>query len=476
MEANWIIIFKLKDFNAYLSTSELIQLSMGCKKFRNLLNITACMSFNFVSFVESNTYKSYAIDEFSTLSEAGNNVNDREEYEYNSNNEDEDENGSENSWADVLHLQNPYKPLTEEFIESKNRFSSDLNLYKSQPKHLLLHLCKDYYYLLCSIPSIFSKLSLLVITNSHIKVEIFQHLLDSLVNLESLEFSRSYLLQYSPSYKQSSIKWPTSLTKLKFTDNYASFIKDQERPVILYEGEIKNSTCLYLKLSPQHLQKLTTFECRVFGGQSEVDGVMEFISLNPCIKKLKIGGSNLNRKLFDAIKFHLNLNHLELSYFRYDILEPELVNFPILSSITYLSISLRDLADNLDQIIEKLPNLSRIFIEMRYGSFDKLIDLASKLPKVKSLNLKMYYRRKHPIEIHLPKIDNLISLEFALNSFSAFAKVKLNLDACKSLKLVKFSADERQSAQYKSNLSPEFTSNWKAIHYYRSISYYRVNQ
>ncbi|KXN67714.1 hypothetical protein CONCODRAFT_10165 [Conidiobolus coronatus NRRL 28638] len=166
IEPNWITIFKLKDFNGYLKTSELIQLRMSCKKFRSLLNFTVRENFNFVSFVESNKYKSYVINECFTLSEAESNGSDREEDDYNS---DGDVSDSNNSWADVLHLQNPYKPLTEEFIESKNRFKSDLNLYRTQPKKLSLHLCKDHYYLLCVIPSIFSKLSSLVITNSHIK-------------------------------------------------------------------------------------------------------------------------------------------------------------------------------------------------------------------------------------------------------------------------------------------------------------------
>ncbi|KXN67709.1 hypothetical protein CONCODRAFT_86804 [Conidiobolus coronatus NRRL 28638] len=473
---NWELVFKLKEFKAYYNSWDLNELSMGCKEFRKLLHSAVFKSFNFIAYVEANGYKSLKTD-----------VNEEEDSNENDNNA-ANNNGEDDDYvdfemcslpidpeyiADISNIINPYLPLTQEYIESKNQFNSDLKNYHSRPKQVVLYHSKDYYYLLRDIPDVFSRLSTLTIAYSHLTVESLQHLLDSLSHLENFELTRCYLFQYPLEQNQIPINWPYSLVKFNFSDNFASFVEDKLSPIRLYNGEITNASNSYLKLFPKHLPKLTDLVCEVFGQDPEIECLEEFLKLNTQIKSLKIGGGSLNKKIFYIIKSYENLTHLELDYISYNLRGSSLNEFPILSRISHLSILLRNYLENLDLFILKFPNLSSCLIEAIYGDFDQFYDLCIKLPNIKSLKLKQHSSWGHPIEIILPKIDNLTGIEFSLHSFSEYEKFKMNADSCKNLNSVKFTEYGDQSSSNNSNLTPELTGSWEVVHFHRSFSYYR---
>jgi hypothetical protein len=469
-DLNWELIFKLKEFRAYYNSWDLNELSMTCKKFRNLLNSAVFKNFNYIAYVKANGYKSFkteVAEEEEEIDESNNTRNDNLDFAMCILPRDP------NYKPDISNCINPYLPLSDEYIESKNQFKSDLKNYHTQPKQLGLYSSKDYYYLLHDIPDVFSKLSTLTITYSHLTVESLQHLLDNLTYLENFELTRCYLFQYSPEKIQTPINWPTSLIKMKISDNFASFVEDKLNPIRLYTGEITNASSTYLRLTPKHLPKLIDLECKVFGPDSEIEYLNTFLKLNSQIKYLKIGGGDLRKKTFDIFKSYENLTHLELSYLGYELSESDLNEFPILSRISHLYVLLRGDAENLHQLILKFPNLTSCLIEAIYGDFDQFYDICIKLPKIKSLRLKQHSSWGHPIEVKLPKIDNLAGIEFSLHSFSEYESFKMDTDSCINLKSIKFTEDSEQDSSENSKLSPELTGSWKAVHFHRSFSYYR---
>ncbi|KXN67718.1 hypothetical protein CONCODRAFT_80021 [Conidiobolus coronatus NRRL 28638] len=442
-DLNWELVFKLKEFKAYYNSWDLNELSMTCKKFRNLLNSAVFKNFNFIAYVEANGYKSFkteVVEEEEEINEANTPRNNNPDFAMCILPRNRDYK------ADVSNRINPYLPLTDEYIECKNQFKSDLKNLHIQPKQVGLYYSKDYYYLLRDIPDAFSKLSTLTITYSHLTVESLQHMLDNLNYLENFELTRY---------------------------NFASFVKDKLNPIRLYTGEITNAGSTYLRLTPKHLPKLTNLECKVFGQDHEIEYLDNFLKLNTQIKNLKIGGGNLSKKTFDIFKSYENLTHLELSYLGYELSESDFNDFPILNRVSHLSILLRSDAESLHQLILKFPNLTSCLIEAIFGDFDQFYDICINLPKIKNLYLKKHSSWGHPIEITLPKIDNLTGIEFSLHSFSEYEKFKMNADSCKNLKSIKFIEDGEQISSDDSKLSPQLTGSWKVVHFHRSFSYYR---
>jgi hypothetical protein len=468
-DLNWEIVFNLKEFKIYYSSWDLNELSMICKKFRNILSSAVFKSFNFNSYVVSNDYKSLKTEVA------------KEKVSNNDNNFRSNLNGRLyctnprgcKFGVNVTYHINPYLPLTEEYIKSKSQFNSNLKNYRTQPTQAGLWYSKYYYYLLGAIPDVFFNLSTLTIAYSHLTVESLQYIFNNLGNLENFELTKCYIFQYSPEEIQTPIIWPTSLIKMKFFDNFASFVKDKLNPIRLYRGEVVSASKKYLKLFPKYLPRLTNLACEVYGQDPEIECLEGFLKLNSQIKRLKIGGSTLSKKTFDIFKSCESLTYLELSYLSYKLSESDLNEFPILNRISYLAVLLRRSEENLHQFILKFPNLTRCLIEAIYGEFDQFYDICIKLPKIKSLRLKQHSNWGHPIEINLPKIENLVGIEFCLHSFSKYERFKINADFCKNLKLIIFVEIAGQKSSDNSKLSPEFTGSWKAVHFLHSLSYYR---
>ncbi|KXN67824.1 hypothetical protein CONCODRAFT_167089 [Conidiobolus coronatus NRRL 28638] len=423
-DSDWITIFKLKEFTSYFDIKDLIQLSLCCQKFRKCLIIEISRSFNFTSFVKNHDYKSCTVVE-----------------------EDEEYKIIEPLLAElcsideaglVYYVHNPYKPLTSKFIESKDQFVSDLKQLQNQPILLKIKFLADYHYLLYDVPSVFTKLSTIIISGSQLKLEELQYLLNNLKYLSDLELSKNRLLQYSQDLNQTFINWSDSLKKLKIFDNVIAYLQDNENSVPSDYGFMQTTAVESIKLAPKCLSKLVYFECNSFSLQFEAYGYWKFFQHNPQIKDLKIGCHRFNFHLFTAISCIEGLDHLDLISNSYNMSESELNHIPLNNTVTKLTIHLNNSFERGDKLIEKFPNLKELFIEMSSESYYDLFALMKKFPNINSLKLKINLKSSEIVDITFPKLDNLTSLVLNLNSSIDFSDFNCNVSSCTNLKGIKF--------------------------------------
>jgi hypothetical protein len=359
--------------------------------------------------------------------------------------------------------------------KSKAQFNLDLRLIPNKPIKLIVYNSEYYYHLLCDIPSVFTKLTTMVVSHSSLRCEILQYLLDNIKCLDSLELSNSSLIQLDPSSNFVPINWPNSLKKLKACNNRIARVEDRQRDLLLVNGRVQNSLNANLIFTLKHLPKLVSFEYRLLALQFDDENLWEFLKLNPQITNLIIRVPNYHPTLFSAIKSIDNLSNLHLVFMIYSNFEVDYINLPILYSIVSLTVNLYDKPGISDILIGKFPNLVDLTVEMDSKDSVKLTSMTKKLLNVKNLSLKIIFQSLNIKKFTFPKIDNLNSLEFVLNSDTYLNDIDWNVDSCPNLKVVNFSKVKSLVYRDRPKNNPEVIDNWKVVYFPHKVKYYRAS-
>jgi hypothetical protein len=130
--------------------------------------------------------------------------------------------------------------------------------------------------------------------------------------------------------------------------------------------------------------------------------------------------------------------------------ESELSHIPLNNKVKNLTIHLNNNFERVNEIIEKFPKLKELSIETSSEKYYDLFALMKKFPNINSLKLKVDLKSSNAVDITFPKLDNLTSLVFNLNSSINFHDVNCNINSCSKLKGIKFTKNGQ-------------TSKWKSL-------------
>jgi hypothetical protein len=445
-DSDWIVIFKLNEFINYLDNNALIRLSLGCKLFRKCLTPVIFSYFNFTSYVELGPYNSCIIS-----------------------------NSVHKSDRIRTYIHNPFKPLSVDLDKNKAQFNLDLKLLPNKPIKLLVYDADYYYHLLYDVPSVFTNLTTIIISDSSLQFELFQCLLDNTCCLDILELSNSTLIQSFQSQNLDAVSWPSSLKKIKACNNKIVRVDDGQSIMLFFNGYIQGNSIDQLSFSLKNLPKLVYFEYQLFLEQFDDENLWGFLKLNSQIKCLKILVAEFHLELFEAIQHITCLSSLDLKFLTYNY-EVDYNNLAVINSVSFLTITLYNRPDINDLIIEKFPNLTELTVEMDSKDFEKLINLTKKLFSIKNLNLKINLDYLYISEFNFPKVDNLKDLEFILGWSIYLNDIIWKVDSCSNLKLVKFTNISHYVYKDEPNTNPELIYNWKAVYFPHKITYHRISQ
>ncbi|KXN70323.1 hypothetical protein CONCODRAFT_7163 [Conidiobolus coronatus NRRL 28638] len=444
-DSDWIVILRLKEFSSYLNNSDLIQLSLECKLFRKCLTPVIFSNFNFTPFAEIGCYNNCVI----------------------SNNEYKSDHNR-------TYIHNPFKPLSTDLDKSKAQFNFELKLLHNKPKKLLVYDADFYYHLLYDIPSVFTKLTTIIISDSSLHYEIFQYLLDNVYCLNTLELSNSILIQSAQSPYLIPVSWSNSLKKLKACNNKIVRIDDRQSNLLFVNGHVQGNSIDQLSFSLKCLPKLVYFEYQLFLEQFDDENFWEFLKLNSQIRCLKIRVTEFHLELFEAIQHITCLSSLDLKFIAYNNFEVDYNDLPVINSVAFLTITLYNRPDINDIIIDKFPNLAELTVEMDSKDSYRLINLTKRLSGLRCLNLKIKLEYLYIDDFDFPKLDNLKSLEFILGWSIYLKEVIWNVDSCSNLKLVKFTNIYHCVYRDEPKMNPELVGNWEIVYFPHKVTYYRA--
>jgi hypothetical protein len=450
-DSDWIPVLKTKEFVDYFAINDLIKLSLVCRKFRNSLVSELFKSFDLVNFAKVKNYSSCII------------LSGNEEYLF----------GYRNN---VTYFRNPYKPLNSKLTESKEQFRKDINLLPSKPKKLIVESLKDIYYLPIHIIYAFPKLTTMNISNSQFQIQVFKLILGNLKFLNSLEVSSNIIYQYSKYFNNSTqfpIYWPDSLRELRISNNHFIFLENRDTPITMESGLLQGVSTECLQLTPRHIPKLVLFECEILIRRFKCSYLLEFLKLNPQIQELKFNGLGFDIVLLKNLNYINSLTSLSLNFRSYKIRKFDLGDIPTSVTITHLTIVLYHNSHINEQLLFKFQNLTKLSIEMHGEDFNKLFSLIMNFPRIKTINLKIYFERLFTRELIFPKIDNLKCLEFNLYNSSYFKQVKWNAESCKNLKLIEMKNGSYQGLADRPKLSLGMIGRWRTVYFPNRVSFYR---
>jgi hypothetical protein len=444
-DSDWIIIFKLKEFNSCLTSNELIQLSLGCKMFRECLIRYIYVKFDFTLYANFGNYNSCIVS--------------RGEYK---------------KGSTMVYVSNPFKSLGRVLTKNKARFKLELENFHYKPRKLVVYNAEYYYYLLYDIPSVFSKLTTIIISYSNFLYEQLQYLLDNIKCLENLELSNSNLIQDAQSPDITPINWPNSLKKLKICNNLVARIDDIQKSILIINNYIISSSTSQLYFSLKHLSKLLSFEYQLFSEQFDDENLWEFLKLNSQIKNLIIRVPDFHPKLFEAIQCIDSISSLHLEFMKYHNYGVNYNNLPIISNISSLTITLYDKPDINDIIIDKFINLTELTVQIYSKDFDKLINLSKKLSIVKSLSLNISIENSNVKKFRFPWLDNLKELNFILYSDIYLTDIDWDINSCPNLKVVKFSKVKGTVYFEQPKFNPGLFDCWKVVYFPHKTTFFKV--
>jgi hypothetical protein len=301
-----------------------------------------------------------------------------------------------------------------------------------------------------------------------------QYLLDNLCCLDNIELSNNNLVQCTPRSSQTGVNWPSSLKKLKVSNNNVVYVEQNGELALLPENDIHGIPMDIMLFSLNSLQYLVSFEHEKFYLQNNDDNICEFLKLNPQLENLKISHSNFNPEIFSSIKHIDKLSNLYLTCRNYEISEVDYSNIPFITTVTSLTISLSRISEISCNIIEKFPNLTDLLVQMHCSDLDKLSTLAKMLSSVKNLSIKIILNLAYSKELNIQNLDNLKGLEFILQYGTYIDDIKLNVSSCSNLKVVKFSKAKGFVYEEQPKTNPRLTDCWSVVYFPHRVTYYRI--
>ncbi|KXN67240.1 hypothetical protein CONCODRAFT_10751 [Conidiobolus coronatus NRRL 28638] len=485
----WIDIVPLKEFYNVLSIQELAELSMSSKLFRSkLLSIIyKTLKLDF-SEIENMEYKSYEIteedSEFNDIDiQSRTEVLTRPRRRY----PIIDDSDEEEFEYLVKFFTNPYKPLIDKFISSRERFRSDLKLIPYQPSVLIIYDLSNYCYFIREISDAFNSLKALHIDYNCATLEDFQYLLDNLKCLEILLFTYNYIFKCNSKSTDYSISWPKTLKELTIGGIREMILNNNHDPIRLlsciYRPNIPMNPHLLMSIHLPNLESLSLVE-----SYGEFDDMLELLKVNSHIKRLYLPCVDEIHEIFDIIQSFKNLNHLNIFIdcfgYKKDL---EKINSQIPPNFKSLTVICNYYYDNVINFLKgqfhQLTHLSVRFKSIQFQQLSLLISNLTTMHLLKKLELHFevasdFYEVKN-CEVYksfrinifkFPKLSNLESVEFRhiLNSCynikMDLGNLKLIVDSCPKLKRIGFSSED--NLKYFGEIGSEklgLGENWKLI-------------
>jgi hypothetical protein len=528
-QADIYYVIKLNEFKDFLSNRQLIELSMCSKMFRMSLSSDVFRSFNFECFARVMGYKNSVIkrgevefraiesllmgskaignDENKLKSDDGDdsdasvqeireyfnnnggNMGVEESYESDESESQFSEAESSDSYRDfecvTSYTLNPFKPLTDAFLESKSKFQLDLNQFQYQLKKLNFFSVCNHSYLIHDLVNRLTGIKILSIRLSEICIDDFQHLLDSLPFLEDLDFHENVLITRRTDSYSYYINWPLNLKKLMLNKNKVGYINDTEEYFKDGLRESLNAEFVEFKLYPicfPNLKSLSLFEREWLDYHEISNSYYSFLKENTHVEELSIGYLLVKLELFEIIRKFSNLTKLKLSIpsfegIRFFNSASQNIKFsdikaPVLSSIKNLDITYHGDLSIFDYIPKHYPNVTNLFVDTMSENCTHLNVLISKLKNFKhltSLKIKSYYSDKEVYELDFSGLKCLKSIEFIYYGNVNLRDFIWNVNSCPDLRIVKFSGSNINSDKLRTELS----SNWDISHFPNKTSFYR---
>jgi hypothetical protein len=433
---NWNIIIKLKDFSEYFCNKDLIQLSMSCKKSREVLTKEVFNTFNLLSFTSSKDYSSL-IFKLNT-----------DKY-------------SEKFYT----FTNPYKPLTSGLTRSKKRFSNDLKLLNKSINKFVVNDYQKYRYLLNEIPCVFPNITTLVLNDSMFTLNALQSLFDNFKYLEKLELTCNLILHDERISGEYTFNYPISLTSLKLHGNNVGIIYDKVNSIV---------RCEYVRgLSMhQHIPNLISFDYIMMDSSlASENELFEFIRLNPQLKYLKLSGDQFYFELFNILRNSENLTHLKLDciFNLYDLKD---YNFPSLIHIKYLH--LESYYDEYNSfLMKRFPYVTKLVLGFD-GNYNRKVKwFIEHFGVLKNLRLITKREISYTENFTINEVTDLekIDIEFSYKNGS-FDPIYLNIKNCRKLKLITFTKNASHAQFENSKDNQNVFIRWRYLYFPHKLAYH----
>jgi hypothetical protein len=517
--ANLDHIIKLKEFKYYLSSGELLELSMSSKRFRKSLNLDIFNSFCLKSFAKVMGYKSGVIDKgdgnfeaieglyleskdikededkntdirgylINSCSDINEGENDKDQSSYSEDEYNNSDNDSGYEYSNT-YIHNPYKPLTEDYLEIKDMFQTELSQLQFRPKKLKIGVFSEgYNYLIGDLCNTFFNINNLSISWSMIKLETLQNMLNSLSCLECLKLCGNTIVKSSSSSNSYSINWPLNLKKLEISYNDFGYITDNEDYI---KSTSLGSPLIYrydLNLSPKSLPSLHTLalvqSVHIDESENNYDNqFLKFLKMNPHIKNLEIAFRILQDKFFEAVSSFNNLTKLRLTMANCGNKDTFLaIKSPTLSNLKSLDFDYEYGAYVFKFIGQQFPNLTHLTYYPEYlllnnvEQYNTSLEILERFKYLKTLKLKGLGAYTLSL-LNLPKLNNLENLEvFSENNFE-LSILSSNDKSCPNLKLVKFTKFNGNSVIEQPELISELETRYKFLYFPYTLAFYNKDK
>ncbi|KXN67447.1 hypothetical protein CONCODRAFT_167378, partial [Conidiobolus coronatus NRRL 28638] len=237
----------------------------------------------------------------------------------------------------------------------------------------------------------FNRLVNLDINTCCLYIKDFNRLMGKLDKLEQLKLIELYLIK-SPDdgFNESEIKVPSTLKRLYLGHTYICSTNLPNTPykfLVKYSGNIDKRE---FHLSPKHLKNLEKFELITVINNNNF--ISSLLNLTPKLTKITLPIQNYSMQVMEVLSENSVINQLNLKFNFQGELFPLDTKLPVLNSLRALTLLLLIIPDQylqIYQLIDALPNLTKLELEFEYYESEFVAKLLSKLTKLKVLELKI---------------------------------------------------------------------------------------
>ncbi|KXN67706.1 hypothetical protein CONCODRAFT_10156 [Conidiobolus coronatus NRRL 28638] len=473
-EYSWDCIFIETSIDSYLSIDDIVELSLASKFLRTSLFQALFNKINFHKLCKFNYFNSFISGEEIDPSQLK--VTAYKAAYDNALFNDFDIN-------DLKYFYNPFKDLTSYYKADRNNFKTRLQVYKRQLKSLFMREIDDYFHILYEMPSLFSNLRSLTFSSSTLPLNLCQYLFNNLIHLKSLTLVGCKFLQSSINPIQ--LKFPRSIEKLTLGYCHIQYILNNSDPIPYLLGEGLLLETSEFPLSPLNIPKLESLT--FFGFLGSYNNILDFLRLNPQIKRLFLEGTSLTYKVIELLSSrHILSNLTMISDFNLRLEdESETIQIPSLETIRNLETCLPIKSVNLHQLPIIFPQITSLTLNVDLAKFyrpsDQLLSITSQFANfipnfyfIQKLVINFYWINSHIGLYFSKRIPKSQELEIFTQIFSYILEHEHNF---KNLNVILFRV-KNLSVSFKGNLPPIAQSSrnhrgWKIKGYPQHLIIYK---